>query len=58
MDRPAGPEWLDLTTIGSPFEEQLDARARQDAGVERFRHRRRAHTGERPAEWRPGRAPR
>jgi len=47
------PEWIDLTTIGSSYEEQMDARAARPT----YRHRKRSFTGEAYGEWTLGRAP-
>lgn len=52
-DHPVEPEWIDVTTLGSAYEEQLDLRAKRET----FRHRPRAFTGDAEHEWRPGRAP-
>lgn len=47
------PEWIDITTVGSNFEEQLDRRSRPAV----YRHRPRAFTGEVEYQWSPGPAP-
>lgn len=47
------PRWLDLETLGSDYEQQLDANSR----TERLRHRLRSFTGEAEREWVDGPAP-
>lgn len=51
-------DWLDLTTVGSAYEEQLDVRAPPSASpTVRYRHRVRRYTGQPEALWKPGPAP-
>jgi hypothetical protein len=53
------PEWVDITTIGSSWEEQIDTRAHPGESVDvRYRHRDRAYTGQCETPWLPGPAPR
>lgn len=47
------PEWMDLTSLGSPYEEQLDVRAAKPT----YRHRVRSFSGEVEGEWIPGAPP-
>jgi hypothetical protein len=52
------PEWRELTTMGSTYEEEFDVRANPSAPDHiRWRHRQRSFTGEYQREWAPGRAP-
>lgn len=53
------PNWIDITTLGSPYEEQLDANASPDAPESQtYRHRRRSFTGDLEREWAEGHPPR
>lgn len=56
MSDEIAPEWLELTTLGSRFEEQLDKNA-SSSSPWLWRHRTRRPTGQPEAEWKPGRAP-
>lgn len=47
------PEWVDVTTVGSEYEEQLDIKSASN----RMRHRKRAFTGQDQYEWQEGPAP-
>lgn len=59
MAEEMGPNWLDLTTVGSSYEEQIDVNAPPSANpIVSARHRQRRYTGQPVAEWHPGRAPR
>lgn len=51
------PHWLDVTSPGSEFEEQLDARA-HPFNPRRMRHRKTRYTDEEAGEWIVGPAPR
>jgi len=53
------PEWLAITTLGVPFEEELDVNASPGAPDNaKYRHRPIAFTGQHVDDWRPGPAPR
>lgn len=47
------PNWIDVTTVGSSWDEQVDANARQPT----YRHRRHSFTDEVQWKWQPGPAP-
>lgn len=52
------PNWLEMTIIGSEFDQEIDLNARAEApDTLRFRHRERTFTGEAIKPWKPGPAP-
>lgn len=57
-ERPATvePEWVDITRIGSAYEEQLDVRAKPGS-PNQYRHRIASFSGEPTADWKPSPAP-
>lgn len=50
------PEWIEITRMGSRYEEQLDVRAEKGSPNE-YRHRQISFTGQAEHEWKPGPAP-
>ena len=52
------PSWIELTTVNSLWEEQLDENAAKGASDEEaYRHRLVRPAGQPPADWKPGPAP-
>lgn len=55
----AEPNWVDITTIGSAYDEQMDVNAHPNASTKaKYRHRIRSFTGETYCDWSAGPAPR
>jgi hypothetical protein len=51
-------KWIDVSRLGSGYEEQLDVNAAPcGSPTTHYRHRTRRHTGQPVADWRPGHAP-
>lgn len=57
--RLAEANWIEITTLGLPYDEEIDVNAAPGTSdLQRYRHRRHSFTDQQVDDWTPGPAPR